>query len=739
MTTAHPTVRMPAPAAPRPASGAGPAATRTLDPIKLLKKYKFLLIAAGVLGIGVGVGAFIGLKRFMPLYTSTTIFQVLPPKDEIADRGRFGPNKEELERFMATQSQSMVSYSVLNAAAEDPVLRRDADQWCAPFLDREGRVIASDVIIELEEELVARPVPGTEYLQLSLTHRAKDDVAVVVQAVTRAYLSHLKTQTNRSVNETRSELQGLIDRLKREVETDHGAIDRLLFDNQIESIDTRLSEANESLKLAVENLSTTKQIINQLNSQLEDFQQYLSDPSGLVVPDQIRGMVLSDPRIQQLQAQIQRSEASDRSLDILGFGAEHPSRKAVRAEIDGLNEQLRAEIDTLQQERFDMAVSQTRSQIASNRAQEDELLNTIAEKQQRMTAVATIAAQISSLQRKIQEKQARISENEAALDNVRGVQELSASDRVVVVQMARVPDQVSFPKIEIVVPLGFLLVVGLTGAVVVMRELLDQRVRGPSDIAMIPRTPVLGMLPDVAEDPSRPERAETAFRDRPTGGFAESIRQIRVTLMTKVQQAGHRSVLIVPATPQSGATTVSVNLAEAASRADMRVLIIDANFRRPAVHKLFNLAAGPGLADLLSGRGDLESTVCKTDNPALDILTVGSAEHRTIERISTDAMSDLLARLEARYDLVFVDVAPALVAGDAIGLANRVGGTVLVARAMAEKRGMIARLKNELTATRAEFLGVIVNGVRAAAGGYFRANLRTAHDYQNHKKAATDA
>jgi capsular exopolysaccharide synthesis family protein len=449
-------------------------------------------------------------------------------------------------------------------------------------------------------------------------------------------------------------------------------------------------------------------------------------------------MVLADPRIQQLQAQVQRGEASDRSLDILGFGAEHPSRKAVRAEIEGLSEQLRAEIDALQQERFDMAVSQTRSQIASSRAVEDQLLNTIAEKQRRMTEVATIAAQVNSLQRQIEEKQRRISENEAALDNVRGVQELTASDRVVVVQMARVPDQVSFPKIEIVVPLGFLLVVGLTGAILVMRELLDQRVRGPSDIAMIPRTPVLGMLPDVAEDPSRPERAETAFRDRPTGGFAESIRQLRVTLMTKIQQAGHRSVLIVPATPQSGATTVSVNLAEAASRADMRVLIIDANFRRPAIHKLFNLAAGPGLADLLAGRGDLESTVCKTDNPALDVLTVGSAEHRIIERISTDAMSELLTRLEARYELVFVDVAPALVAGDAIGLANRVGGTVLVARAMAEKRGMIARLKNELTATRAEFLGVIVNGVRAAAGGYLRANLRTAHDYQNHKKAAAD-
>jgi capsular exopolysaccharide synthesis family protein len=738
MTTAHPTVRMPAPAAPRPAQGAGPAAARTLDPIKLLKKYKLVLVAAGVVGIGVGVGAFIGLKRFMPLYTSTTIFQVLPPKDDIADRGRFGPNKEELERFMATQAQSMVSYSVLNAAAEDPVLRRDAVQWCAPFLDRNGRIIASDVIIELEDELVARPVPGTEYLQLSLTHNARDDVAVVVQAVTRAYLSALKTQTNKTVGETRTELQTLIDRLKREVEADHGTIDRLLFENEIESIDARVNEANESLKFAVESLSTTKELITQLTSQLDDFQQHLSDPSGLVVPDQIRGMVLADPRIQQLQAQVQRGEASDRSLDILGFGAEHPSRKAVRAEIEGLSEQLRAEIDALQQERFDMAVSQTRSQIASSRAVEDQLLNTIAEKQRRMTEVATIAAQVNSLQRQIEEKQRRISENEAALDNVRGVQELTASDRVVVVQMARVPDQVSFPKIEIVVPLGFLLVVGLTGAILVMRELLDQRVRGPSDIAMIPRTPVLGMLPDVAEDPSRPERAETAFRDRPTGGFAESIRQLRVTLMTKIQQAGHRSVLIVPATPQSGATTVSVNLAEAASRADMRVLIIDANFRRPAIHKLFNLAAGPGLADLLAGRGDLESTVCKTDNPALDVLTVGSAEHRIIERISTDAMSELLTRLEARYELVFVDVAPALVAGDAIGLANRVGGTVLVARAMAEKRGMIARLKNELTATRAEFLGVIVNGVRAAAGGYLRANLRTAHDYQNHKKAAAD-
>ena len=143
--------------------------------------------------------------------------------------------------------------------------------------------------------------------------------------------------------------------------------------------------------------------------------------------------------------------------------------------------------------------------------------------------------------------------------------------------------------------------------------------------------------------------------------------------------------------------------------------------------------------DILAGVSSIDEAVCTTDNENLDVLTVGSAEHRMFERIVTDPMGELLTRLEARYDMVIIDTAPAIVAGDAVALANRCGATVLVARAMNEKRGTVARLKSDLSDTRAEFLGVMINAVRSSAGGYFRKNIRASHEYQQRGRKAAKA
>jgi capsular exopolysaccharide synthesis family protein len=738
MSTATPSPRPFTPAGPRPqASPQGSA--KTIDPIKLLKKYAVLLCFAGCFGVGLGVGMYFVLLRFFPQYTATTFFEVQPQKESIADGGRFGGNKEELERFMATQASSMMSYKVLERAVVNPKLRANAPKWSAPFLDNNGQIKVEDAVNELTEKMSARPVPGTIYLQLGMSYSTNTDVAAIVQLVTDSYLDTLNTETNSDASDTRTALRNLVDSLNEQIESDLKQADRLLLDNGIESVDTGQTEAAETLRLAVSARSRNTEILTALDAQLADFQTSLNDPGGIVVPDQIRAEVFAEPDVLQLQSQIQRTKAQQRALEHQGFGAEHPAIKAVLSEINGLSDELRATSEERMQTRFMQRIDTFRTQRLQLLALDEQLLGDIKVAQDRLTEISGIAQQVASLRRGVEQKQVRRSEAESELDQLTGIHRDLDASRVKVYQRARTPDSVSFPKLTVMVPLGLVLVLGLTSGVIVLRELVDTRVKGPSDVAMIPRTPLLGMLPDVVEDPSRPERAETAFRDRPSGVFAESVRQLRVVLVQKIQEAGHRSMLIVSAAPQSGATTVATNLAEAAARADMKVLLVDANLRRPALHKLFNLEAGPGLADLMARRVELDETVCKTDNANLDILTVGSTEHRVFERLSTDAFGDVLSRLESRYDLVLIDVAPALVAGDAVSLANRVGCSVLVARAMSEKRGQIARLRNELSSSRAEFLGVVVNGVRAAAGGYFKANIRTAHAYHNRKRAASEA
>ncbi|XOV75671.1 MAG: tyrosine-protein kinase family protein [Phycisphaerales bacterium] len=98
-------------------------------------------------------------------------------------------------------------------------------------------------------------------------------------------------------------------------------------------------------------------------------------------------------------------------------------------------------------------------------------------------------------------------------------------------------------------------------------------------------------------------------------------------------------------------------------------------------------------------------------------------------------MQQLLEEAGSQYDLILIDTPPAVVAADALSLAARTDASVLVCRAYSEKRGLIQRLRNQLADAKGDFLGVVVNGVRASAGGYMKANFKASMSYQNYNDA----
>jgi len=184
--------------------------------------------------------------------------------------------------------------------------------------------------------------------------------------------------------------------------------------------------------------------------------------------------------------------------------------------------------------------------------------------------------------------------------------------------------------------------------------------------------------------------------------------------------------------PGSGATTVASNLALACAGADENVLIIDANLRRPSMHRVFGIAEPLGLADCLAGQVSLTDAVRPTSMPNLTVLTAGSAGNRMVpERLSSESMSRLIAEASARYDRVFIDCPPGIVSGDGLALANKCDGVVLVVRALNEKRGLVNRLRTQLAEAHGDLIGVVVNAVKSSAGGYFKRNIEATHAYHN--------
>lgn len=705
----------------------GPPAA-SIDPIKLLNRHKWKLVIAAVLGGMLGVGAHFAFLFLAPVWRPIAIFNCTAPVLSMIPSGGGLTNVEELRSFMQTQARLMTQDAILRRLSENPELPEKAPQWASQFTTSGGfdKIAA---LKDLRDEVRARVIPQTYLIELSFGWKKKEDATAVLQLITETYLLHL-SETSRLQNAERE--QALRDSIKR-VEQQIGAaqssradlIDQYKIGGTItDKTATTAAELNgavEQQQLNTQRLRAVEQEIRQLEIRAEQ--------AGDKYTDEMKAEAERDPSVVEARRIIHNLELTRQSLTIRGIPPEHREQRIVSSQIDAAQQTL----DTVLERTLDKLFNAQRDAMYLERRKLEAQINELDGKrnslQSRMTDLTRLGSQINDIDRQIDNLQGSKTIANAALQDVVSVSNMEASRRVLLEQRPAIPTELSFPQIKLMVPAGVLLMTLLTATILLVRELVDQRVKSPSDISIIPRTRLLGWVPDASEDPEGQGATETAFRDRSRGVVAESYRQLRGVIGKRAQVAGHRAFVVMAAMPGSGATTTVTNLALAFAAADRRVLVIDTNFRRPGVHRVLGLPEAPGLADVLSKQSTLEQAVQQTGVENLSILSAGTRDQRVLERVATDAMGEVLAAAKARYDIVLIDTAPAVVAGDGVSLANRCDASILVVKAMSEKRGMIARIKNDLMESRGEFLGVVVNAVQSSSGGYMRRNIKTAVEY----------
>lgn len=725
---------------PRASNATGPQATvgampvATLDPVKLVRRHKWLLIGSVIAGAMLGLITHFVWMYVHPIYRSYVIFDCYSPITTVGVTAAMPGQEEELDRFMQTQVKFMTSDLVLRKVVEDPNIEREAPKWCQQYY-RDGRFRQDRALRDLMTDVKARIIPRTKLIELSLGFTSREDVAGVVRLVRTNYLDTLTQQGNKADKEQKDALAKSIEETTRDIAQQSTTRERMVREGNIESVDQRVSELRSQLQLYSEQLVSVNMDRTALKVRVDRAEEQLKNNVAIQYPDKMREDVESESQMSQLRSSVAANESYLQELSSR-YKPDHREYKAAEAGLQSAKQILETKREELLRARFNAELDGARIQTQQLDAQEADLSAKAKELQQKLVDTTRVQQQIEdislSIERMIQSK----AEASDKLKNLEGLIGLATSKRVIVYQNERVPERVTFPQIKILVPAGTIIIPMLVGGFLIARELVDQRIKGPSDVTLIPRTRVVGMVPDAAEDPAGAGAVETAFRDRARGAVAESYRQLRAVVLKRMQQTGHRTLMVVAGMPGSGATSTACNLAMAVAATDQKVLLVDANFRRPTLHRVFGLTESPGVADVLAGKAQLAASAQATSVPGLSVLSVGSREHRQFERLGTDSMRKLLEDAKAQFDMVILDVAPAIVAGDGLALANRVDATLLVVRALSEKRGMVARIKNDLTETRAEFLGVLVNAVKASAGGYLKGNIKATHEYHTEQNAA---
>ncbi|MFZ1155511.1 MAG: polysaccharide biosynthesis tyrosine autokinase [Solirubrobacteraceae bacterium] len=299
---------------------------------------------------------------------------------------------------------------------------------------------------------------------------------------------------------------------------------------------------------------------------------------------------------------------------------------------------------------------------------------------------------------------------------------------VQVAQAASVPTSPSSPKTARNTVLGAVLGLLLGLGIAFLLERFDRRIREPKDLEAVYGLPLLGVVPE------SPALARSARRKNGSGGVmpaseTEAFHLIRAHLRYFNVDKELRTLLVASAAPGDGKTTVARHLASAAARMGARVLLVEADLRRPTVAQQFDISSGPGLSDVLIGAILMNDAIqlVALDQPSggesnertLDVLVAGATlPPNPGELIESHAMEVLLEGVQSAYDLVVIDTPPLTAVSDAFPLLRKVDGVVIVGRVGRNRRDVAERLHQTLAGAGAPLLGVIANGFKANRGSY---------------------
>jgi capsular exopolysaccharide synthesis family protein len=205
----------------------------------------------------------------------------------------------------------------------------------------------------------------------------------------------------------------------------------------------------------------------------------------------------------------------------------------------------------------------------------------------------------------------------------------------------------------------------------------------------------------------------------PKSGVAEAYRSLRTNIQFYNLGERMRRLLVTSSGPNEGKSTTSANLAITFAQAGNQVILLDADLRRPFLHRVFQVSNLVGLTNVMVGEATLEEAIRSTEVPGLSLLTSGPIPPNPAEMLGSTRMRELLDQLADLADVVIIDSPPVIAVTDASVLAPLVDGVILVAGAGLVNRDMAQRAKAQLEAVRAKVLGVVLNGVEVEGSGYY--------------------
>jgi len=569
-----------------------------------------------------------------------------------------------------------------------------------------------------------KPVRETRLVEIRYRHQDKELARKISDSWADVFKNVTLDERKGTNREAASYLEGSVARYKLRLREAEEKLQNYLRDNQVldfgqkeGTVASRLAELNHlllqaeterknaelayELSRSVSDVSTAPeiqrdQIVQELNKKLTELRQQREQLTVEFTPEW--------PEVKKITNQLQQLEGELRAAHqrILSTIENH-YRTAVQREqsLRALFLQQRAE--TLQQNRGAIGAKLLQADVDSNRQLLDSLLQS-----QKSVEVSQVDGFLKS--------------------NIR------------IAEFSPEPQVVAPKRLQNIVLAGLLALIGGIGLTLFL-DYINNKIESVEDIDRYLRLPALGVIP-VLENGNKARRQlgkgadangrngkDTALsapgnesviltQVEANSAVAESYRQLRTSLLLSSAGGAPRTLLVTSSQPAEGKTTTSVNTAISLAQTGAAVLIIDADLRRPRVHKVFSLKNNAGLTNYLAGEGDMASLI-QIAMPNLYVLPAGPLPPNPAELLGSPKMKQAVETLSANFDYVVIDSPPVSSFADSLILSSLVEGVIIVVKARITPREMAQRTKAHLQSVGAKILGVVVNHIKPQPHDYY--------------------
>jgi capsular exopolysaccharide synthesis family protein len=568
-------------------------------------------------------------------------------------------------------------------------------------------------------------VPNTRIIEVHYNDQNPQQAAEVVNTLMDTFVENNRASHYDSTMAASKWLQDQLVDLQMKVESSQQELVRYQKEHDILGIDdkqnitmAKLDELNKQLTSAESERMDKEALYRMVESgdpeAIANSAGSLEDSAGT---SQSASGLLENLRTRQADIKIQAADLSTQ------FGPSYPKLTQLNNQLKEIDAQIKAEMKKV--------ASKVRGQY-NEALQRENLLQEAFEKQkQEANKLNESAIKYIELKREVETNRQLY---EGLLEKLKeaGVSAALKTNNFRVLDKATPPSGPIEPNIPR--NLMFAAVLGLASGVglAFLKEGMDKTVRTTEQAQMISGLPSLGMIPlgskSAREGPntkrlviaSSKEAVELVTQVRPQSQMAESYRALRTSLLLSNLGAPPKVIMVTSALPQEGKTTTSMNCAVVLAQKSVRVLLIDADLRRPSVHK--NLGMGPhsGLSNVLTGSTTLEQAITRTSIlPNLDVLTAGTPPPNPAELLASSNMKDLLDKLRTQYDHIVIDTPPSLSVTDSVVLSPRADAVVLVIRSGQTTKTALRRSRDILMQVNAKVVGVLLNAVDLSSPDYY--------------------